>query len=73
MQGGRTWGLYGTVERSSLRKEKKCNLCEANGAHDWLWVQAGDFDNAKFPAAMLQENSPDATWMLLPYAPVAWI
>ena len=32
-------------------------------------MQVGDFDDDKSPAALLQENSPDATCMSIPYAP----
>ena len=34
-----------------------------------MQAQTGDFDNAKRVAAMLNENSPDATCMSITYAP----
>ena len=37
--------------------------------HDYWQGQAGDFAKAKSPAATLQENSPGAKCMCIPYAP----
>ena len=53
----------------SLRKENITNYAKRTRGPRLIVGANWRLDNANSPAAMLQKNSPDATWMTTPYVP----